>query len=514
MTVVILLVVLLLGGPAAAQEASLIDILQTKGVLSKKEAQKLRSGTVAKAGYDQQALIELLRAKGILEEKDLVQLKAPAAPTTPSAPTTPDITERLSRLETQQQALLTQTQTQAAQQVRTDEDLKKTAVADVTKNIDWLNRVSFFGDIRLRHEGFYQDTVDARNRQRLRLRFGARLQVSDELEGGLRLVSGDPNEIISNNQTLTDVLTRKPINIDNAYITFRPGKSFGLEKPFLAVTGGKFSVNFFRPRAVMVSEMVFDEDLTPEGLTEDVTLFDGKDVVRSIKLTGGQWAVKEFAADQDAYMLGEQLQVALTPTATTQLTLAAADYYFSRSDAIAQERNRNTQLVLTNSVRLKNGQIVRGGDLIVPDPKNPIQRFLGGFNIVNASAQFSLDTGYPRWPFTLAVDYAHNTKAAIGMDDAILLGAGIGQTRAPGDWAFSAVWTRVETDSVISMFTQSDYGRRGGTNVQGPIVKLDYMLLPRLTLTARGYFVNFIDRPKRLPNSTVNRLQFDALFAF
>ena len=101
-----------------------------------------------------------------------------------------------------------------------------------------------------------------------------------------------------------------------------------------------------------------------------------------------------------------------------------------------------------------------------------------------------------------------------GDDDAFLIGVGIGQTRNQGDWAFSAAWTRVETDSVISMFTQSDYGRRGGTNVQGPIAKLDYMLLPRLTLTARGYFVNFIDRPKSLPNATVNRVQFDALFAF
>src|SRR2546425_9797794 len=300
MTVVILLMVVLLGGPAAAQEASLIDTLQTKGVLSKKEAQKLRSGTVAKEGYDQQALIELLRAKGILEEKDLVQLKAPAAPTTPSAPTTLDITERLSRLETQQQALLTQTQTQAAQQVRAGEDLKKTAGADVTKNIDWLNRVSFSGDIRLRHAGCYQVTVDARNRQRLRLRFGARVQISDELEGGLRLVSGDPNEIISNNQTLTDVFTRKPINIDNAYITIRPGKTIGLEKAFFSITGGKFTVNFFRPRAVMGSEMVFDEDLTPEGLAEEITLFEGKGVLRSLKLAGGQWTVKEFFPGRDS----------------------------------------------------------------------------------------------------------------------------------------------------------------------------------------------------------------------
>jgi hypothetical protein len=50
--------------------------------------------------------------------------------------------------------------------------------------------------------------------------------------------------------------------------------------------------------------------------------------------------------------------------------------------------------------------------------------------------------------------------------------------------------------------------------VQGPIVKLDDLPLPRPTLTAKGYFVNFIDRPSGQLNSTVNRVQFDALFAF
>lgn len=512
--VVFLLTVLFLGGPAAAQEASLLDILQAKGVLSKQEARKLRTGATTKEEYDQQALINLLRAKGILADQDLAALETPPASAPPSAAAAPDVNERLSRLENQQQTLRTQTQTQAEQQAKAVEDLKKTAVAEVKKNIDWLNRVSFFGDIRVRHEGFYQDEMRARNRQRLRLRFGARVQISDELEGGLRLVSGDPNEVVANNQTLTDVFTRKPINIDNAYITVRPSKTIGLEKPFFSVTGGKFSVNFFRPRAVMGSELVYDEDLTPEGLAEEVTLFESKGMFRSLKLAAGQWAVKEFSAGRDAYMLGQQVQVALAPTAATQLTLAVADYYFMRSDAIAQERNRNSQLGLTNSVRLRNGTVMRGGDVIVPDSRNPIQRFLGGFNIVNASAQLSLDTGYPRWPFTLMVDYAHNTEAELGMDDAYLIGASIGQTRNPGDWAFSALWTRVETDSVISMFTLSDYGRRGGTNVQGPMAKLDYMLLPRLTLTAKGYFVNFIDRPKGLTDSTVNRLQFDALFAF
>jgi hypothetical protein len=441
----------------------------------------------------------LLRQKGILEEKDLAQLQPPSA----AAPATRDVTQRLANLENKQ--LATQAQV---------EEMRKAAVADVKKEIDWLSRFTLFGDIRVRHEGFYQDGVTARNRQRFRLRVGARLKVSDELEGGIRLTSGDPNEIVANNQTMTDVFTRKPINIDNAYITVRPSKSIGLDKAFFSITGGKFSVNFFRPRAIMTSEMLYDEDLSPEGIAEEITLFEGTDWLRNVKLAAGQWAAKEFTAGDDSYMLGEQLQVALAPAPGSQLTLAVADYYFLNSEFIAQERNRNSALVLTNSVVLRDGTVIPGGDLIVPNAQNPIQSFYGGFNVFDLSGQLALDTGYPRWPFTLMFDYAHNFQARLGNDDAYLIGAGIGQTRDPGDWAFSALWTRVETDSVISMFTLSDYGRRGGTNVQGPIVKLDYMLMPRLTLTTKGYFVNFINRPEGLTNSMVNRLQFDALFVF
>jgi hypothetical protein len=500
--VIVVLVTCLFGYSAAvfAQGMSLVELLQTKGVISEKEAQELRQkGASGDASYDQQTLIELLRQKGILEEKDLAQLQTPPV----AAPASRDVAQWLSHLESKQ----AETQAQV-------EEMRKTAVADVKKEIDWLSRFTLFGDIRVRHEGFYQDGVAARNRQRFRLRVGARLKVSDELEGGIRLASGDPNEIVANNQTMTDVFTRKPINIDNAYITIRPGKSIGLDKSFFSITAGKFSVNFFRPRAIMTSEMIYDEDLSPEGISQEITFFEGKDWLRSVKLAAGQWAAKEFTAGDDSYMLGEQIQVAMAPTPTTQLTLAVADYYFLNSEFIAQERNRNSALVLTNSVVLRDGTIVPGGDLIVPNAQNPIQSFYGGFNVFDLSGQLALDTGYPRWPFTLMFDYAHNFQARLGNDDAYLIGAGIGQTRDPGDWAFSALWTRVETDSVISMFTLSDYGRRGGTNVQGPILKIDYMLMPRLTLTTKGYFVNFIDRPKGLTNSMVTRLQVDALFAF
>lgn len=496
---------------AQTQTEVLLDILVAKGVISQSEALQARGGAGGGAPYDQRALIGLLRAKGILDEQDLARLSPPAVSPDPRVQ---DVTERLSRLEAQQQDLLARTAAQAEQQTRAIADVKKAAVADVKKSIDWLNRFTLFGDIRVRHEGFYQERVRTRNRERFRLRVGARLKVSEELEGGLRLVSGDPNEIISNNQTMTDVFTRKPVAIDNAYITVRPGKTVGLAKPFFSLTAGKFNVHFFRPRAVMTSELVYDSDLTPEGTAQEVTVYEGKGWVRGVTLLAGQWVAKEFSAGPDSFMLGEQLQVALAPTPAARLTLAVADYYFLNAEFIAQERNRNSSLALTNSVVLRDGTVVRGGDLIVPNPQNPIERFAGGFHVINPSLQLTVDTGYPRWPFSLTLDYAHNLRAKFGEDSAYRAEVGVGRTRDPGDWAFALAWQRVETDAVVSMFTTSDYGRRGGTNVQGPVVEIDYLLMPRLTLTARGYFVNFIDRPEGQRNSTVSRLQLDALFAF
>src|SRR5689334_22522347 len=198
---------------------------------------------------------------------------------------------------------------------------------------------------------------------------------------------------MSHNLDIHSFPTRRSSDL-NAYITIRPSKSIGLERPFFSVTGGKFSVNFFRPRAVMGSELVFDEDLTPEGLAEEITLFESKYGLGNVKLAAGQWSVKEFFPGREAFMFGEQLQANWTPRPGLQLTVAGADYYFKRSDAIAQERIRNSQLVLTNSVRLKSGKVVQGGDLIVPDAKDPIVRFAGGFNIINLSGQLNWDTGY------------------------------------------------------------------------------------------------------------------------
>ncbi len=126
------------------------------------------------------------------------------------------------------------------------------AVSSIPTLPEWVKMVTLFGDVRVRNETFFQDGTNDRIRQRFRLRFGAKINPSDEVEAGFKLASGNANDPISNNQTFTDEFTFKNINIANAYIKLTPYKMLGLDRigfdrPWMTVMGGKFDQPFYVP---------------------------------------------------------------------------------------------------------------------------------------------------------------------------------------------------------------------------------------------------------------------------
>src|SRR6516164_5636738 len=205
------------------------------------------------------------------------------------------------------------TEEEYQQAVEEEREQEKKAVQAATeegkkasKLPDWLNRISVFGDLRFRYEGIWNasltNTVDNpdRNRFRIRARLGTGIDATEEVQGRLRLVSGDINDPISTNQTLSDLFTRKPINLDWTYITLSPWKTLGLDKltgstkPRFSVTLGKFPTPTFVP---LGSELVFDSDLSPEGLTESFTLWDqSSGLLRTVKVIAAQYTIKEFGS--------------------------------------------------------------------------------------------------------------------------------------------------------------------------------------------------------------------------
>lgn len=427
-----------------------------------------------------------------------------------------------------------------------EEENKQKAAADeaqraalAAKLPKWVSALTPFGDIRLRHEGFYQEDRQARNRFRFRARVGLTATLSDEISGTVRLAMGDQNDPISTNQSAQNTFSRKSIHLDWAYITLKPGRTLHLEPGWITVTAGKFGVNSYRP-----AEVVWDDDLAPEGATETVTLVTRRQgFLRAVRVSAFQWVVDEVSDGGDPWVPGGQVvaETALGTSATW--TLAVADYYFDHINAVARRSlNQYTDPPANSKPNTNYNGSLSNSNSVVKDKNGKILGYKSGFNVVNVGTELTapdpLGLGIPAGLFA---DVAYNTLAD-GHNVGIYAGAGIGKAgkdwyrnplRTVGDWGLSYTYAWVEKDSVLSIFSFSDINefstrpakatdarptQKGGTNLNAHILRLDYVLLPNLQLTARAYIENVLNR--RISNAaltgnpTLLRTQLDAMLKF
>lgn len=392
----------------------------------------------------------------------------------------------------------------------------------------WLDMLTPFGDLRLRQEGFYEKGMTANNRFRFRARLGVLVTPTDEVQAGFRLATGNPNDPISTNQTFDREFTRKPFNLDWAYLNIRPWKVFGWERPWFTLTGGKFAVPAFR-----TSELVWDNDLSPEGGTEVFSLIESKEGLwRSVKVNAFQWTVDQIRADADPWMWGGQAVADMAFGSTAMWTAALANYNYQGMNAVAKGPLNPKSSSFNNALANSND--------VITQPNGAITAYKYQFNILNVNSDLDFNN-----PFGIGVpagaffDFAYNTEAAT-RNLGVYVGAGIGNARRdyyrnslknPGDWSMSATWVYVEKDAVLSIFSYSNFQYiqtnapprsnptlLGSTNVQGAIVRFDYAPWSFLQLTAKAHIINALDRAINnaplVGNPTLVRTQFDAAFRF
>ncbi len=402
----------------------------------------------------------------------------------------------------------------------------------------WLDMVTPFGDLRLRTEGFYQSELPARMRFRVRARLGATFAPSDEVSATVRLATGNPNDPISSNQTLDGTFTRKSINFDWGYLTFKPGRRIGSEPGWLTVTAGKFGINAYRP-----SELVWDDDVSPEGATETMTLLDHRDgFVRGLRVSGFQWILDEIADGTDPWIPGGRILLETAPSSASSWTVAIADYDYQHIDAVARKFLNPFADPPTDSKANSsfNSQLANSNS-VVRDANGTILGYKSGFNVLNVST--ALDAADPvgvHLPAGIFGDLAYNTLAD-GRNLGLYVGAGVGRAgtdwyrdtlRNPGDWGVSYTYAWVEKNSVVSILAFSDINefstpaatgtsratQKGATNLMAHIVRLDYVLLPNLQLTAKAYVENVLERKisnaALTGNPTLVRTQLDAMLRF
>ncbi|HXH07343.1 MAG TPA: putative porin [Vicinamibacterales bacterium] len=348
----------------------------------------------------------------------------------------------------------------------------------------WWERIALSGDLRARFEGFFRDGRGERYRQRYRLRLALSAPVHDDVTVGFRLASGDPTDIASTNQTLTGLLSRKPITIDQVYVRYRPAAL-----RVLTLGYGKFGY------PVTTTQMVWDDDVNWEGAYQQVAWTRG---AGSFTLVAAQAPLVERPRGADAYLLVWYGQAGVQIGAH-RVQGSAANYRFLRPDLLA---------VAVDTEGLSNpitNRVTRG-------PDGRVAGYQSGYNLVDVIVRAVLATRRPDYPVTLVGDWVTNTRAVAGRGGGLWLSAAYGLAARPRRYAVGYTYARIEQDAVLSTFNFSDMFPH--TNVRAHIASASIMPLARVNLDVTGIVTRPIEPVPGLSDERLTRLQVDMRFAF
>jgi len=351
----------------------------------------------------------------------------------------------------------------------------------------WVDRMTFAGDLRVRHESFWKDPNSDRHRERFRLRLGSELKMQD-LTVGIRLASGTGDQI-STNQSEDSLFSEKGLWIDRAYLRWQ-----GSGSKWLTLTGGKMPNPFF---TVYSTDAMWDEDVTPEGFAENLSFTLGGGTALFVNL--GQFVLDEDASGSlstDQWLFGQQIGVAVEPAKDIKTTLAAAYYNFVN----VENGNFGQVTCLSGNTRAAGA---------CPTT------LINDYNVLDVTALVALKLG--SLPLAVMGDYLLNTadpKDVLGnttKDSGYQAGFILGKASDPSTWEAAYFCKLMGTDATVADLADADFGD-GGTDRKGHIVWVAYN--PTKALTAKVKFFRTERLDKTATKDDINRLQADLVVKF
>lgn len=396
---------------------------------------------------------------------------------------------------------------------------------------EWVERVKFSGDMRLRSEstfyaagnvqGDYLDipyvneqgsfdandskvflnTTENRHRLRGRFRLGVKAKVNNQVEVGARMVSGNASDPISTNQTLGSYGEKWENNFDLAYLRYR-----STEGQIIA-SGGRIENPFFS------SDLVWDSDLTFEGIAASWWMLRSNNIMDEFRafdpfVTVGAFPIGEVdQSSQDKWLYAFQSGFQYDFINQSKLTTAVAYYAY---DNIVGERNSedSRENDYTAPAYMQKSNLLF--NIRNPSLSSSQNDFLFAhavdYKLANIYVEYDIAAFAPIH-LIVAGDYVKN----LGWDeeevaDRIGFYDGGGKTEGyqarvtlgwpqiskQHDWQISFIYRYLERDAVLDAFTDSDF-HGGGTDAQGYILRFDYGLLDNVWMTARWLSANEID---------------------
>ncbi len=397
----------------------------------------------------------------------------------------------------------------------------------LNQEIKVLGKLKLSGDLRLRYEPFWGGGAITgaepaqRNRQRYRLRFNVNTNITDDLATGLSLASGDIGDPISTNQTETGFFARTPINIDKAFVVYKPHYL----KPF-SLTAGKFAYTWLR------TELTFDNDLNPEGGSAAVNWDWKNGFINHFGIIAIGTPVFEVGGGPDTYMVGGQVQTGWSLGPRLKLTADAAYYNYENADTIAQNQVGGNGFATNGTTTTAGGTFGFGGSTNTNNfgDINGKRFYASKFGMFDAIARLDFDTGSKRWPIYALIDFVQNTEACgnLGVFAAAAVAfpkcdphqrhgywgeVKFGQTKNKGDLLVGYTFARIEKDAVLAAFNFSDL--RQPTNVIEHRVEALYQAYPHVQIGMTGLIGRqIVTAQSPTLERWLKRFQFDTIVTF
>lgn len=498
--------------PADAPETNVSE--RVRLLESELERQNSKLDQLQKRLTEQQATIQALLEKLNAQPSTTVATvkeAEPAAVTAPAEPQTPTVEQRLAKVEAQ--------------------TLK-------------IGPVRLSGDFRLRFDGTFRSATEPPdpplgNVQNARARYRFRLNLDTDLYPNLsfhaQLATGPLNNPLSTNQDFSSITVRAPIALSEAWVEYRPNKSWQLQ-------GGRV-LDIFADN----SRFLFDDDLRFNGFNERYThTFKANDArVSSLEFRAGQYIlstpnVAVIAPNSPLARAGE-----VVGTTGRSATL------FHQGLLVNQKFNERWNSQVGGDIQLYNHpnqiQLASTQDGLVllvqpgigialagplPGTGNATTTPGGavytapGFQVARLTYRLSY-AGFTRgnhaFPVTFNVQVGRNVATGLNERDAMLAALQVGRITKRGDTSFLYVFAIKGANSMISQVTDDDLGTGTGVNIRTSHFRFEYGISKKVTFQSLFFFQNSLRRSGQFPNFFVPigdfapvmyRLQQQVVFAF
>ena len=228
---------------------------------------------------------------------------------------------------------------------------------------EWLDRISWYGDVRVRDESWYysrknspdfinyaalnqtgpydvnsltqgvnppilNSTQNRLNMLRMQAHIGINVKLGDTVTAGVRIGSGNDNNPVSTTQTLGGGLVKKNLWLDQAWVRWQPNQ-------YYSITAGRM------PSPFLQTDLIFSPELNFDGVvghgefpfTDDVKAFVTTGAI-PIQYTSNNAPTQALGSDKyaagDKWMWATQLGFTWRLAEDVQWQSGLAYYFFNR----------------------------------------------------------------------------------------------------------------------------------------------------------------------------------------